>query len=399
MKREGAQAGIALTVTGDPLDPAGYSGAPASLMRAFDELELEVAPVSTELPQPWARTVTNMLALGYASPRSYVEKIAAGRPVRHAVRDNKPKLLASREMNLLRSQTVRRRLARLHPQRVIQFGSEYILPSGSDYVTLDDATIVQLASSYPYPWMRSVPPAMLRKMIARQSLIFRRARGCCVLNRWAAESAIRDYGVDPERVHVVGAGTNRRIAVPSRGWERAVFLFVGRDFERKNGHGVLRAFAEVRSRHPSAELHVVGGHPRIDQPGVRGHGPLSLGRPEESALLNRLFVQATCLVMPSWLEPTGYVHAEALAAGIGSIGTRAGGSETLIGDAGVTVLPGDHQALVHEMTSFCSPATMAKYGARARRRAPLLTWRRVAERIVRALELPRTDARELAAFL
>jgi glycosyltransferase involved in cell wall biosynthesis len=395
----GAKARVALTVTGNPLDPAGYSGAPASLARAFTELALEVTPVSTELPQPWARTVTNMLALGYTSPRSYVRARAAKRPLRLAVRDNKPKLLASREMNLIRSHTVRRRLAGLRPQRVIQFGSEYMLPAGTDYVTLDDATIVQLASSYPYEWMQSVPPMMLGKMIARQRLIFRRARACCVLNSWAAESAIRDYGVDPRRVHVVGAGTNRRIVAAPRSWERPVFLFVGKDFERKNGHGVLRAFAEVRTKHPSAELHVVGGHPRIDQSGVRGYGPLRLGRPDESALLNRLFAHATCLVMPSWLEPTGYVHAEALAAGIGSIGTRAGGVDTLIGDAGVTVRPGDDEELVREMSRFCDPAVMAQYGALASRRAPLLTWRRVAERVVRAIDLPGTDLRDLATFL
>ena len=390
---------VAFTVAGDPSDPAAYSGAPASLMSAFVELGVPVSGISAELPGPWSRLATNLLALGVTPPAAYLDALRHRRSVRLEVRGHKPRLLPSREMTALRSTVVRRRLHGRQWSRTIQFGSEYRLPVGIDYVTLDDATIVQLKRSYPYEWMQSVPEPLLRRMMARQRAIFRGARSCCMLNRWAGESAVADYGVDPARVHVVGAGTNREIVSKPRDWETPRFLFVGKDFQRKNGSGVVAAFAEARARHPNAELHVVGNHPRLDEPGVHAHGPLRLDRPEETAELNRMFARATCLVMPSWLEPTGYVHAEALAAGIGSIGTRAGGVETVIGDAGVTVWPDDRDALVAEMLRFCEPDVMAEYGRRAHERAPLFTWRAVAERVLRALELPVAAGAALAEFL
>lgn len=391
---------VAFTLAGNPSDETAYSGAPSSLLRAFAELGFGVTAVSTELPPPWSRLATNLLALAFTPVGSYVGARGNLSSLRLVVRRHKPKLLPSREMTALRSSVVRRRLRDGQPwDRIIQFGSEYRLPPGTDYVTLDDATLVQLRRSYSYDWMRAVPDSLLRRMMARQRATYQGARGCCVLNGWAAESAVRDYGVESARVHVVGTGTNRAISRQPRDWKTPVFLFVGRDFERKNGKSVLAAFAEIRTRYVQAELHVVGNHPRIELEGVHGYGPLRLDRTEETAKLNRLFAKATCLVMPSWLEPTGNVHAEALAAGIGSIGTRAGGVNTVIGDAGVTVWPYDQEALVTQMLRFCQPAVMADYGIRAFARAPLFTWRAVAERLVRSLDLPECRGLDLADFL
>jgi glycosyltransferase involved in cell wall biosynthesis len=317
-----------------------------------------------------------------------------------AFRAYKPRLVPSRELTAIRSATLARRLRRAAEfERVIQFGSEYRLPPGTDYVTLDDATIVQLHRSYSYHWMRNVPERALRRMIARQCQIYGAARACCVLNHWAAQSAIEDYGVPSDRVHVVGAGSNRLVTPNAKDWEVPRFLFVGKDFERKNGHRVLDAFVEVRARFPAATLDVVGEHPPIDRDGVSAHGPLRLDRADHVTALNALFSRATCLVMPSQLEPTGYVHTEALAAGIGSIGTTAGGVGTVIGDAGLTVPPDDMAALVTSMLRFCDPQVMRDYGRRAEQRAPQFTWRAVAQRIVRALAIPSVDHGHLAEFL
>ncbi len=356
-------------------------------------------PISADLGARGQRLLTNVLALGFIGPGTATALLRRENP-RLAFRANKPKLLPSREMTAIRSAMVARRLQAMQPvSRVIQFGSEYRLPRGTDYITLDDATIVQLHRSYPYPWMQAVSPQALRRMIARQRQIFRGARACCVLNEWAARSAIEDYGVPAERVHVVGTGPNREVPGAQRSWAAPRFLFVGKDFERKNGQRVVEAFSVVRAQHPDAVLAVVGEHPPLAVAGVTGYGALRLDRQDESAKLNDLFADATCLVMPSLLEPTGNVHAEALAAGIGSIGTTRGGVRTVIGDAGVLVDPEDAAALTEAMLRFCDPETMAEYGRRAERRAPLLTWRAVAERVIRALELPDVEPEALEDFL
>jgi glycosyltransferase involved in cell wall biosynthesis len=387
-------------MSGDALDPRSFSGLPAFLCRALADAGASVVPVDVLLPPPWQRLLVNLMTLGFLDPRVCARSLRERRSVRLAFRENKPRLHPSREMAAIKSAAARVRLRRRGPvDRAIAYGSEFRLPEGMDYVTLDDATIVQLRRGWDYHWMQAVSDGALRRMIARQRRIFHRARACCLLTHWAADSAMRDYGVPERRVHVVGCGPNRELRPAPRDWSAPRFLFVGRDFERKNGPMVLRAFAEVRSRWPSATLDLVGDHPRIEQPGVRGHGVRDLTSPADVALTNALFERATCFVMPSMIEPAGHVFAEALAAGVGSIGPREGGSPTIIGDAGATVGAGDFEDLERQMLRFCDPDEAQRLAACARRRAALFTWRAVAERVLRALDLPGFPADTLAAPL
>jgi glycosyltransferase involved in cell wall biosynthesis len=396
----GTGSSYAFCARGDARDPAAFSGAPSSVLTALGALGDAPAVVNTELPRRVQRLALNVLALRFTDPHRLLAGIGEPAQLRLAVRSSKPKVAASREMFALLSFVAAARLrAKREVTHAIQFGSEYRLPRGISYVTLDDATIAQLHRSYDYEWMRLVPEQTLSGMISRQRAIFQRAKACCFLNRWAAESAVADYGIRPERVHVVGTGSNREVSPMSRDWSHPRFLFVGMDFSRKNGDRLLQAFARIREEHPDARLDVVGGHPPIVQDGVTGHGVLRLGDSQEKASLDRLFGEATCLVLPSLLEPTGNVHAEALSAGIGSIGTKSGGVDTVIGDAGTTVWPEDVESLVGEMARFCDPQTARDYGDRAQRRAALFTWTAVAERVLRALGPPGVDDAALAEFL
>jgi glycosyltransferase involved in cell wall biosynthesis len=396
----GAPQRVAFAMSGDPFDRAAFSGLPASLCEAFARLGVDVAPVDVELPRVTQRLLINAMTAGFLDGGRIVRGLRARRSPRLLFRDHKPKLHASREMAAVRSLVASRRLRTETPvHAAISFGSEFRLPAGTDYVTLDDATIVQLRRAFPYRWMQAAGDRALARMIGRQRRIYHRARGCCFVTHWAARSAIDDYGVAAEHVHVVGCGPNRRLRPVERDWSTPRFLFVGKDFERKNGPLVLHAFAAVHARHPTATLDVVGQHPRVEQDGVTGHGFLSLDRPDEAARVDTLFNRATCFVMPSHAEPAGYVFAEALAAGIGSIGTRNGGSATIIGDAGVTIDPADRGALTDHMLRFCEPAQAATYAQAARLRAPLFTWRATAERVIRALELPGFDRDALAESL
>lgn len=159
------------------------------------------------------------------------------------------------------------------------------------------------------------------------------------------------------------------------------------------------ASAEVRRRHPDARLDVAGGHPPIDAPGVHGHRQLRLDRPEDRRRLADLFALATCFVMPSTIEPFGIVYAEAAGFGIASIAGSAGGTATAVGAGGLRVDPADQGALVDAMVTMSDPLTAERLGALAARRAPEFTWRKVAERILRAAGIAPPDVGELAPFL
>jgi glycosyltransferase involved in cell wall biosynthesis len=219
----------------------------------------------------------------------------------------------------------------------------------------------------------------------RQRRAYRQAVACCLTTPWAAESVIRDYGIEPAKVHVVGVGFNHDAGAGDRDWSRPRYLFVGMDWARKNGAGVLRAFARLREELPAALLDVVGRHPRLNQPGVTGHGVLHLNVAEERARLDRLFGSATCFVMPSYSEAGAISYVEAVAAGVPSIGTTSGGSGYLIGREGLMVDPRDDESLLAAMRRLSDPVTAARLGAAAKRRAVDFTWTAVAQRLLRAL--------------
>ncbi len=85
--------------------------------------------------------------------------------------------------------------------------------------------------------------------------------------------------------------------------------------------------------------------------------------------------------MPSALEPSSLVYAEACVQGAPCIGTKHGGSAAVFGPAGIAVDPDDPAELLDAMLRMADPAVAEAYGQAARRIAPLLTWEAVARRL------------------
>jgi glycosyltransferase involved in cell wall biosynthesis len=268
----------------------------------------------------------------------------------------------------------------------IQHGSWFGPVSYSaPFVTVEDATVPQTLRNWRVPELDSIPKRFLATWQSRQLSLYNRAAGCCMLSHWAAQSVQSDYELPPSKVHVVGIGRNLDVASATRDWHTPRFLFIGKDWERKNGPAVVEAFRAVRLQFPAALLDVVAGHPIGTRDGVTYHGLLNLAKQHERDALETLLRSATCFVMPSLYEPSATVYSEAMAAGVGVIGTVAGGSGTIIGDAGLLVEPHDGQAIIAAMLRFCQPEEARSFGARGSERAALFTWKAVAGRLLRAL--------------
>jgi glycosyltransferase involved in cell wall biosynthesis len=182
-----------------------------------------------------------------------------------------------------------------------------------------------------------------------------------------------------------------------RDWSKPRYLFIGVDWKRKNGGGALSVRPRLRAASRCAARRL-GGHPRIDQPGVVSHGPLSLVDPADRERMAALYGRATAFVMPSLHEPAGIVNLEAAGAGLG-IGTTSGGASTMIGPGGILVEPHDGEQIFEAMQRLADPATAQRLGALALAHSSLFTWRKVAERLVRAFAFPDVDTSGLAEFL
>lgn len=353
-------------------DPREWSGIPYSVAQALGELGARVVALDTPLPRPVEQLVNRRIS------------------VRHRVMDG---------VGIALSRQVR---AREDLDGIVQLVSgEQFVATDLPVVTYDDMTVAQ-AIRIDHPATEALGPRATERWRARQERVFRQAAVCGGFSGWTVDSIVRDYGIAPDRAAVLGWGQNHHFesAAGERSWELPRFLFVGVDWRRKNGDGVVRAFAQLRERHPGARLDVVGGHPRLDVDGVEGHGLLRLDSAEQRARLRSLFAAATCFVMPSFHEPAGIVYAEAGAAGLPLIGTSEGGpSEMVRDDTGVLVDPRDDGALLAAMTRLSDPVTAAALGAGAQARAGLFTWSAVAERMLRALDAPEWLGRPWSGFL
>jgi glycosyltransferase involved in cell wall biosynthesis len=204
------------------------------------------------------------------------------------------------------------------------------------------------------------------------------------------QSFLSDFGQAPDKVVTVGAGANVAVAEPpEREYAPPRFLFVGKQWERKGGPVVLRAFARLRAEVPDTTLVIAGpASLSVDQPGVEMLGRLSREDGAPGSMPEQ-YRRATAFVMPSLYEPLGVAVLEAMAAGLPCIGSTGGALPELIeeGVTGFLVPPGDEDALLERMRRLAvSPDLCRTLGeAGAARYRERFTWDAVADRMLAAI--------------
>jgi len=372
---------VGVAFNGDPRSPATFSGIPYGVMTGLLSNGAEPVPLDASIPKTAERALCAALSARHlrAAARRRGRSGAWGL-ARAAAQVSPPVARAS-------TAALSARLKRAGQlDGLIQIGSAYRVSAEAPVVTFDDLIVPQ-ALGYPYEHWAVLGARDVASRFALQDEGFRRARAVCTTSSWVARATAEHYGVPSERLRVVGIGNTHAPRAPERDWSVPRFLFVGLDWQRKNGPAVLEAFARVRREHPDSRLDVVGGHPPLDAAGVSGHGVLARGRPADRERLVALYDAATCFVLPSRWEPSAISYTEALSAGIASIGSTVGGSADLIGDGGVVVDPFDQGAVEAAMLRLADPEEAARLGRAATARSSLFTWGAVTRRLLRALGL------------
>lgn len=383
---------VAVAFPGDPSNPTTWSGTPLGLSRGLEEAGVRIAPVNVE-PGPRADFLTKNAVAALRLHRAWKGDVKGTLRFARAIARASPELAA------LRTWIGRRALRNAGPlDGVVQIGAGYSFDGDAPIVVFDDLTVVQ-AVELGYPEWHALSRRAIRARIDRQRRAYEQATACCGTTRWAAESIVRDYGIPSEKVFAVGVGRNHNPGPAERDWSVPRFIWIGTDWYGKNGDAVLRAFARLRRERTDARLDLIGAHPPVSADGVVGHGPLSLNDPEHRTRMAGLLHAATCFVLPSRYEAAAIAYVEAGAAGLPCIATTVGGARELIGDAGRLVDPTDDDALFTAMLELSDPTTALELGRLALERAPLYTWRAVAERVLRALRPAGLDVDSFAQFL
>jgi glycosyltransferase involved in cell wall biosynthesis len=159
-------------------------------------------------------------------------------------------------------------------------------------------------------------------------------------SRWAAESAIHDYAVDPDKVHTVFYGANLDSIPALETVLRKVpsaecrLLFVGVGWDVKGGAIALEILVELEAMGIEAQLIVCGSTPPrgLSHQRMRIIPFLDKRDDRQRAQLEELYATSDFLLHPTRREAFGHVFCEASAFGLPSITSNTGGVPEVVRD-------------------------------------------------------------------
>jgi glycosyltransferase involved in cell wall biosynthesis len=214
-----------------------------------------------------------------------------------------------------------------------------------------------------------------------------RADAIVVISEHTGRQVVDRFRVLPEKIFVCLPAAP---AWPRRDEPAAAgpILFVGTIEPRKNVPGLLRAYSELARRRPETPGLVLAG--RLPPGGVRDlilDEPWLAGRVRATGYVTdaerqRLYREASMLVLPSFDEGFGLPALEAMTMGVPVVASRRGALPEVVGDAGLLVEIDDPGPLAAAMEHLLADA-----GARRRfadagvRRAAGFSWDKSAARL------------------
>ena len=137
-------------------------------------------------------------------------------------------------------------------------------------------------------------------------------------------------------------------------------MYVGKDFSRKGGEYLLKAFNIVRKTIPDAELRIIGPELNKVPDGVKCLGFVSKYDDKSLSALLEEYRKARVFVVPSLYEPFGISFAEAMAHRVPCIGTNICAMPEVIknGVTGFVVPPADEESLADRIIQLLSSEEM-----------------------------------------
>lgn len=210
--------------------------------------------------------------------------------------------------------------------------------SNKPIVFWTDATFAGLLNFYP--GMDNLCPESLRNGHQMEQMALTNATLAIYSSDWAAQTAIRNYDVSPDKVKVVPFGANvecNRTAAEiqlnalNKPTDVCKLLFVGVDWKRKGGEFAVKVHQHLHKIGINSELHIVGCEPEMNLPAnVIKHGFLSKRSIEDEIALKKLFLSSHFFILPSRAECCAIALAEASSFGLPSLTTDVGGITTAI---------------------------------------------------------------------
>jgi glycosyltransferase involved in cell wall biosynthesis len=205
-------------------------------------------------------------------------------------------------------------------------------------VLVQDATFA-LQKDY-YPQFTNLWESSIHQAHSVEQAAYRKATALVYSSQWAAQSAIRDYGVDPQKVHVIPYGANLETVPPKeavigKGPSRTCrLLFIGIGWDEKGGAIAVDTLVSLEDFGIKAELVICGATPPRDLSHERMIVLPFLDKSDEgqNRRLHHLYETSDFLLLPTRREAYGHVFCEASAFGVPSITSDTGAVPEVVRD-------------------------------------------------------------------
>lgn len=311
---------IALVTSGDPCDRRTWSGVPyyaASAIGKYIGSVDYISPLS--IPLQRIRLRLSDVVYGVSGKRTY--------PLR------------TRKSSLSFSKKISRKLSASKYDLIFALvASAEIAYFESDIpiVYVSDATFHQMHDVYPM--FSSLTKKTVENEMFYESSALKKAGLVIYPSRWAAESAINDYGVSREKVKIIPFGANlenipqRESVVGKKVDGKLKMLFLAKEWDRKGGAIALETLKALLEMGVNAELTVCGVRP----PSGVSHKCLNVvpyldkNVPEDRERLENIILGSHLLLLPTRIECYGIVFCEANAYGLPVFATDVGGIPSVV---------------------------------------------------------------------
>ncbi|MFQ9315020.1 glycosyltransferase family 4 protein [Dysgonomonas mossii] len=244
--------------------------------------------------------------------------------------------------------------AHLNPATDILFSHSSTLMSylktNKHKVIYTDATFASMINYYDY--FSNLSRQYIKEGNQMEQLSLDSTSLAIYSSQWAADSAIKDYNADSDKVRIVPFGANittQKISLEEikdilkkRSTDVCKILFLGVDWFRKGGDIAIDAVRYLNEELlQPAELHIVG----IDDlpvenlpPYIINHGRISKATPEGMNKVESLILQSHFLFIPSRADCTPIVFSEAMSYAVPCVSAATGGIPSIVNDTNGIIL-------------------------------------------------------------
>ncbi|MFE1747589.1 glycosyltransferase family 4 protein [Coleofasciculus sp. H7-2] len=203
-----------------------------------------------------------------------------------------------------------------------------------------DTTLAGLIDFYPY--LSNLCDKTRKNIYDLEKSALDRCKLVIFSSNWAAQIAIKLYGINPSKVQVVPWGANIECnrtkddihkIVECRIPRPCKLLFVGVDWLRKGGNIALEVTNQLNQMGLNTILTVVGCKPTLNEPlpnFVEVQGFIDKSTQEGLNKLNRLMTESHFLILPTVADCSPHVLIEANSFGVPCLASDIGGITTII---------------------------------------------------------------------